>query len=316
MKAILSSLALGGALGTTVACTVACTAASTEGGGGGEGAGATTALSVVDDRGRRLVLPGPARRIASLSPALTETLFALGCGHRVVLRDRASDFPQAAGRLPATDPFQLSPEHVAGYRPDLVLLSHAEPARTVALRRAGVAVAVLDPQTLARLYRDIGLVGRLCGAAVEARRLVRRLRRRVAAVRRRVADRRRPRVYLELDGSDPARPWTAGPGSLADELLSVAGGRNIFRRPLAQPYAQVGAEQVIRSDPEVVVVAVDERRGISARRLRQRPGWGQLSALRRQRVIETIPADLLSRPGPRLVEGIEALARALHPEVR
>jgi len=311
MRAIVAGMAIGCAL----VC-AACTASSSEGGGEGEAVRAATAVSVVDDRGRRVVLPRPARRIASLSPANTETLFAVGCGDRVVLRDRVSDHPAAARRIPATDPFQLSPEHVAGYRPDLVLLSHAEPSRTVALRRAGVPVAVLDPRTLGQLYDNIKAVARLCGAGQAAQRLVQQLQRRVESVRRRVAGLPRPAVYLEFDGSDPARPWTAGPGSLADEALSVAGGRNIFDRPLAQPYAQVNAEQVIRSDPEVVVVAVDERRGRPARGLQQRPGWGQLSAARRGRVIETIPADLLGRPGPRLVQGIEALARALHPVAR
>lgn len=270
-------------------------------------------VSVVDDVGRTVQLAAPAQRIASLSPANTEVLFALGCGQRVVLRDRASRFPPAAGALPATDAFSLSADHIVGFRPDLVLLSHADGARLAALTSIGLTVASFDPTTLDQVLGTMRAIGALCGADARAAALTARLRRRIAAARHAVPRGPRPRVYAELDGADPARPWTAGRGSFVDELISLAGGTNAIDG-LPRPYAQISAETILRSDPQVILLAVTSTPSPRfADRLRERPGWRQLTAVREGRVIDTIDGDLLSRPGPRLVDGLEQLVAALHP---
>ncbi|MCA9665797.1 MAG: ABC transporter substrate-binding protein [Myxococcales bacterium] len=277
----------------------ACKASSGASTGTGTGTGAGT---------------GSAMRIASLSPSNSEILYAVGCGDRVVLRDRATNYPAAATKLPATDPFHLSPTHVAGYRPSLVLLSHADAARVAVLRRVGLAVHTFDPRTLDQVFDSIVAIGKLCGAAKPARALVATLRARVAAVQKRVAGRPRPRVYIEIDGSDPARPWVAGKGSFVDDLLRRAGGRNALTQ-LGKPYAQVNAETAALSKPDVILLpAAPGHEGRMRARLRQRPGWSKLAAVANGKVIDTISRDVLSRPGPRLVEGLEALARALHGE--
>jgi iron complex transport system substrate-binding protein len=279
----------------------------------GQGAGG---IRLTDDRGRQVWLARPARRIASLSPANSEILFALGCGRSVVLRDLASAYPPQVRKLPATNPFQLSAEHVAGFKPDLVLLSHADPSRLAALRRLGLTVAVWEPRTFEDLYGNIQAVGRLCGAADRARALVRRMQARVAGVQRRVRGRPRPRVYIETDGSDPLKPWTCSAASFVGNLLRLAGGRNLVQG-IRRRYVQINAEEVLTGDPDVILMMdVDGRiRGRGLAILRARPGWGALRAVRRGRIIDHINSDLLSRPGPRLVDGLEALARALHPEV-
>jgi iron complex transport system substrate-binding protein len=158
-------------------------------------------------------------------------------------------------------------------------------------------------------------VGRLCGAAGRARELVRRMQARVAAVQRRVRGRPRPTVYIETDGSDPSKPWTCGPASFVGHLLRLAGGRNLIQG-VTKRYLQINAETVLSGDPDVVLVmgVAHDVRGEGRALLRRRPGWGELRAVKQGRVIDQIHADLLSRPGPRLVQGLEALARALHPE--
>jgi iron complex transport system substrate-binding protein len=277
-----------------------------------------SAITVSDDHGHRVTLPRAARRIASLAPSNTETLFSIGCGDQVVLRDRLSSHPAAAKRLPSTNPFHVSPEHVGGFSPDLVLLSHADASRVAALRRIGLAVAVFDPKNLDGVFANIKVIGTLCGAHKRAERLVGQLRRRVRRVVVAVKSRPRPRVFIETDGTDPLKPWTAGRGSFIDELVGLAGGRNLASR-LERPYAQVNAEEVLRGDPDLILVmGVDHvsRRLGGLQRLRARPGWRELRAVQQGRVIDSIHADLLSRPGPRLVDGLEALARALHPEAR
>jgi iron complex transport system substrate-binding protein len=277
----------------------------------------TIEISITDDLQQVVTLTRPAQRIASLSPSNTEILYSLGCGGRVVLRDTLSTFPADAKKLPATNSFQLSPEHVAGFEPDLVLLSHADLSRTAALRRIGLAVATFDPKTLEQLYGNLRSVGELCGARRKARVLERELRGRVERVAAAVKGRDRPRVYIETDGTDPLKPWTAGAGSFVDQLVRLAGGRNVVG-DLGKPYAQINAEEILSSGPDLILlmgvgqVGKGDRRGLE--RMKRRQGWNGLKAVREGRIIDTIHADLLSRPGPRLVDGLEALARALHPE--
>jgi iron complex transport system substrate-binding protein len=273
-----------------------------------------SAISVTDDQGHEALLQdGPARRIASLSPSNTELLYALGCGEKIVLRDRVSSYPPAVQRVPATDPFQLSPDHVAGFNPDLVLLSHADSARVKALRQLGLPVAVLVPRDLDGVLADVAIVGRLCGAASRARDLAARLRRRAEAVARRLRGRPRPSVFIETDGTDPLKPWTAGAASFVDGMLRLAGGRNVLDE-LKRAYAQVSAEEVLGRRPDFILVMGVTKGLRGSVRLRAREGWNALAAVREGRVIDDIDGDLLSRPGPRLLDGVEALARRLHPE--
>ncbi len=273
------------------------------------------AVRVTDDLKREVVLAAPARRIASLSPSNTEILFALGCGGAVVLRDTVSSFPEEVKALPATSPFRLSPEHVAGFSPDLVLLTHADLSRVAALRQVGLTVATFDPRTLAQLHRSVAAIGALCGQRQRARELVTTLRTREQAVRAAVAGKEAPLVYVETDGTDPLKLWTAGADSFVNQVLEAAGGRNLVRA--RRPFLQINAEEVFVGNPDYILLMGVERspgsNGLAL--LRARPGWKDLAAVKKGRVIDTIHPDLISRPGPRLIEGMRALARALHPGV-
>jgi ABC-type Fe3+-hydroxamate transport system substrate-binding protein len=267
-------------------------------------------VRVTDGIGRDVSVKLPARRIVALSPSNVEILFAVGCGDRVVLRDRASDYPPAARALPATNAFHLSAEHIAGYRPNLVLVSHLDPSRVATLEALGIPVAVFDPHQVETVFSDILTIGRLCGATKRAESLVRDLRARLGRVQREVAGLTRHRVYVELDGSDPLKPWTAGARSLVDDVIRLAGGTNVFG-DVARSAVQVSAEAVLWRSPAVVLLANGARTVRST--LANRPAWGRMPAIRAGRIIDGITPALLSRPGPRIVSGVEALARALHP---
>jgi ABC-type Fe3+-hydroxamate transport system substrate-binding protein len=272
-----------------------------------------TTLELVDGKGRTVRLAAPARRIASLSPSATEILYAVGCGGQIVLRGKASNYPAAVTGLPATDGLRLAPEHIIGFRPDLVLLAHHDARGVQALEALRVPVGIFEPRTISEVFRDVTSIGELCGAPTSrVRRLLRPLRRQLAELRRRVAQSGlRPTVYVELDGSDPLKPWTLGGGSFMADLLRQAGGSNIFAR-LKRPYVQVSAEAVVAKRPEVILLAGGSRRGAGAK-LRARLGWQQVPAVLRDRVIDHIDPDLLSRPGPRMITGLAALVEALHP---
>ena len=273
-------------------------------------------ISITDSSGKTVTLPRPASRIASLAPAFTEILFELGCQDRIALRDNWSDYPAAASRIPAVDGLEPSASMIAGYEPDLVLLCFENPRHRKAFARLAIPFAVFEPRSYEEAAGDVVKIGRLCGeeeraAAVSAKML--ETRRRVEDA---VAGLERPLVYLELDGSDQARPWTAGPGSIMDELVSMAGGRNVAK-DAGSRYAQIGAESVVRADPEVVILLDNSAAGSpesAAAALASRPGWSDVKAVRTGRVYAHLDKDALSRPGPRLSDGLEALFEAFHPD--
>ena len=269
------------------------------------GASPSGALRFRDGLGRWLHLKRRPARIAALSPSHVEGLFALGCGGRVVLRDRRADYPRAALALPAANGLNPAPEHIAGFRPELVLLSHGDANRLRGFESLGVRVAVFEPRTVAGVRANLELLAHICNAAPAAlTRTLDAFDRRLEAARRYHTG-ARPRTYVELDGSDGAKPWTAGGSSLIGDVVRLAGGQNIFAR-LSRPYAQISAEEVLRAAPALIVVA---HRGASPLR---RPAWGALLARARTRIVSSIDPNLLSRPGPRIAEGVLQLARALH----
>jgi iron complex transport system substrate-binding protein len=291
-------------------------ACSPAGEGAPVGTPAAGSIRITDDLGREVRLPKPAARIAALAPGFVESLFAIGCGDCVIVRDTWSDFPApAVDAIPAVDGVQVSVRNVAGFSPDLVLL-FADDGRTVdAFERVGLPVVVLHPDTYARVAADLVKLGALCGREADARREADAMLAARDEVARGISGSSRPSVYVEIDGSDPTRPWTAGPGSFVAELVELAGGRNAASG-VTSGYAQISAESIIRAAPEIVLLAHDGLAGRdAAAEILRRPGWSSLGAASRGRVIADIDVDLLSRPGPRLADGLRRLAAALRKAV-
>jgi iron complex transport system substrate-binding protein len=182
------------------------------------------------------------------------------------------------------------------------------------LDRQGVKVLVLAPRTLEDVYRNILLIGRIVEAEERAKRLVDAMRRRVAAVLAKVRGAPRPKVFVELDASDPIRPFTAGPGSFVDLVVQLAGGVNIAASSRTA-WPQFSLEELLRADPDMIILA-DELVTVNPQTpqtVARRPGWSLLRAVDRG-AMYSINAELISRPGPRIVEGLELMAKRLHPD--
>ncbi len=265
-------------------------------------------LVIVDDLGREVEVAGDVRRVASLSPGFTEALFAMGCGDRVILKDLRSDYPTGVAGIPSVDGLRPDAGRVASSRPDLVLLYAVDHIEARAFDRVGLTAAVLDPGSYDEVVEQIVALGEMAGCGSGAIALAGRMRETRKRVARLAAEHDEPRVYVELDGSDPARPWTIAEGSFVDELLRITKGRNVVEG-LPGGYVQVSAEAVIRADPEVVLLLGE---GASAEDFVLRTGWSDVTAVREGRVIAGIDADLLVRPGPRLAEGLEVLLASIH----
>ncbi len=264
-----------------------------------------------------LDLKGPAKRIVSLAPSNTEILFAVGAGAQVVGRDTFSDYPPEAKSIQdiggSND--QYNTEAIVALHPDLVLASDLNSPQLIAsMEQLGLPVfPIQNPATLEDMYSNVQIVGDLTGHSKQAAKLVDSLKTRVAAVDAKVKTlNSRISVYYELDATDPTKPYTAGPGTFVDLLIDRAGGYNIGHA-LTSQWAQISLEQVVADNPQVIILG-DAAYGVTPESVKQRPGWSGIAAVQNDRVY-TFDDNLVSRPGPRLVDGLEALAKLLHPDL-
>jgi len=262
-------------------------------------------MAVTDALGRTVTLRAPPQRIISVAPSVTEILFALGLDRRIVAISAADDYPpDKVGPKTKVGSVVLDVEQILRLEPDLILgvanLQRGQLERLIALKQPVVAV---DAGTLPEVYEQIALIGKLTGRVETGAKLVAEMRRRERAVERAVAGRRTPRVYVEIWG-EPL--MTAGQGTFITDLVIRAGGRNVFADVHGWP--QVSEEAVVRRNPDVIVVTYPQGTRVLTRR-----GWGQVTAVKAGRVGVVSPS-LVSRPGPRLVAGLERLARIIHPE--
>ncbi len=275
-----------------------------------------TTLTFTDGLGREVKLNEPAQRVISLAPSNTEILFAIGAGKQVVGRDQLSDFPEAAKNV--TDigaTFDaLNTEQIVSLKPDLVLAAEInKPEQAKQLEDLGLTVYYLkNPLTLEEMYGNLEIVAQLTSHKEEADTLIESLKARVAAVDAKIAPiSSRPSVFYELDATDPAKPYTAGKGTFITQLIDRAGGHNIAAD--LDGYPQLSLEQVVAADPAFIILG-DARYGVTPESIAQRPGWGNLSAVKNEKVVP-FNDDLVSRPGPRLVDALEELAKLLRPEL-
>jgi iron complex transport system substrate-binding protein len=267
-------------------------------------------LTIEDDAGRQVVLDRAPSRIVSIAPSNTELLFALGLDDRVVGVDTYSNFPPEATHKPQMGSY-LEPdlERIVAAAPDLVLATETH-VQTVLpqLETLGLTTVVLEPANLDGVFADMTLLGRVTDDADGAEALVCALQTQVAALQAKVAGAPKPRVFFELSPD----LYTAGPGSFIDDLITRAGGVNVAAGASEQ-WPQLSAEAVVAADPEVILL-VDHGAGVSPEQVASRPGWQHVSAVVADRIV-TIDPDLVTRPGPRLVDGLEAIAAALHPDL-
>jgi iron complex transport system substrate-binding protein len=255
-------------------------------------------LQIRDAAGRRVQVVVPPRRVISLAPSVTEILLAIGVDQELVGISDADDYPpdRVAGRT-RVGGIIVNIEKVVLLQPDLVIGVHSlQREQLERLARAGLPVLALDASSLAETVAQVRLLGRVMGRQDQARHLAAGLERRAAAVRAGSGH----SVYIEA-WHEPVT--AAGGGTLIDDLVRRAGGVNVFAK--TRGYPQVAAERVVAQDPQVILMIYPGRA-----QLIRRPGWTGIAAVRAGRVYE-VAASLVSRPGPRAVEGLELVARLL-----
>ncbi len=266
-------------------------------------------LTITDDAGRSVTIARPAQRIVSLSAGNTEILYALGLQDRVVGVDQYSDYPEAAKAKEKVGSFiQPDLEKIIALEPDLILVTNIH-LKTVLpeLERRHLPALVTNPKDVKGVPASVEMLGQIAAKQQEARTLADNLRSKIAAVESGLKGATPVRVFYELSPT----LHTAGPGTFVDDLVKLAGGSNIAATS-DQEWPQLSQEALLLADPEVVLLA-DHEAGITPDQVAARPGWSQLSAVKGNRVF-TVDPNLTNRPAPRVVDGLEIIAKKLHPD--
>jgi iron complex transport system substrate-binding protein len=271
------------------------------------GVNAHAQITVTDDLGRSVVLSAPARHVVSLAPSLTESLFAVGAGSQIAAVTTLCNYPEQARTLPRiggmTNP---SIEAIISYSPDLIVISMEGNTRTdfAVLTSLGIPMYVSNPRTLEGIYRSLMDLGTLTGRTQNARLLVDSLRQREALLRKATAP--HPVSALFCISLQPL--IVAGKNTLLNELMTLAGARNIAT-DLQGNYPVMSREAILTADPAVLFLTTDIAGGTD-NLLSLFPEWSHLNAVRQRRVY-SLDADIVSRPGPRALCGLELLVTRL-----
>jgi len=271
----------------------------------------TWPLEITDDLGRTVNIAETPERIVSLAPSITEILFALDLGDKVVGVTDRCDYPTEALDKPKVGSyFSTSLEAIIAQDPDIVFTDGHDPVGAQ-LEGLGVTMVVLQPQDMAGIFRDIELVGQITDKELAAEELVAEMESRIDAVAAKIAGVERPTVFYVIDASDPSKPWTVGPGSFIDTLITLAGGENMVT--VSKPYLQISLEEMVASDPEMIIGPASHGTSFLPD-FGNLPVWKELSAVK-EGEIYLVEDDLVSRSGPRIVEGLEEMAKIIHPEL-
>jgi iron complex transport system substrate-binding protein len=268
------------------------------------GAG-SAAVTAVDDEGTAITLPAPARRVVSLAPHITEQLFAIGAGGRVVGTTDHSDFPAEAKDVPRiARAHSVDLERIAALRPDLVVVwgSGFPPGVTASVRRLGFPVFISEPRAIDDVARSLKALGILTGH--DGTRASHAFSEKVAALRARYANRSTVRVFYQVWASPL---MTLSGRHVISDAIALCGGRNVFAQ-LAPVAPQVSIEAVLAADPQTIVTAEPGARASDALAM-----WLQYPSLSATRLgqLHTLDADRINRHGPRLADEIEALCEVI-----
>lgn len=272
-------------------------------------------VQLTDQSGKTVKLERIPQRIISLAPSNTEILFALGLADKVVGVTEYCDYPEAAKDKPKIGGYStVDIEKVTEARPDIIVATSIHEAETIPmLEKLGLTIVVLNPKTIEEVLEAITLIGNCTGKTQEASQLVAEMSGRFQAVvdkTKNLPPSERPRVFYVVR-NDPL--YTAGSGTLINELIELAGGTNIFQG--ISGYPSVSLEAVIQANPQVIIAGSSMGSAESALGfLLTDDRLKNVDARANNRLYE-IDTDIVSRPGPRLTEGLSQLAKMIQPEV-
>ena len=270
------------------------------------------AATFTDDLGRKIEVEGPPQRIVSVAPSVTETLFALGLGDRVVGVSSYCEFPPEALKKEKVGGYiNPSLEKIVASKPDLVIGIAEGDLKTFMDRLISlkIPVYITNPRNVSEVLASIQNIGKVTFFSQAAEKITRAMKERIQAVQVKVQGRPHPRVMPVLN-FDPL--MSAGKGTFVDDLIRLAGGRNVAEKVRGK-YPRLSVEEVFAQDPEVIILGSMKSQDAMDEGRQWWKQWKTISAVRQGRIY-VLDADLIYRPSPRIVDGLEEMARAIHPE--
>ena len=271
-----------------------------------------SSLKFKDEVGREMIVPFPPKRIVSLAPNVTEILFTLGLDEEVVGDSIHCNFPEKAKTKPRIGSYiNLDFERIISLKPDLVLATGAGNTREMVerLEKLGFPTYVIFPKNFDGILLSIEHIGQVVDRKTEAIRIVREIEKRKEKVIDLTRSLPRPRVFLQI-GEAPI--VTAGRGSFADDLIRLSGGENVAGDE-KKLYPRFGMEEIIKRAPEIVLISTHNPKADYQKILHDWSKWETIVAVKNGRIY-LIDSDLIDRPSPRIIDGLEEMARIFHPE--
>jgi len=266
----------------------------------------------IDEVGREVIFSFPPRRIVSLAPNITEILFSLGLDEEIVGVSIHCNFPEKAKSKPRVGSYiSLDFEKITSLKPDLIIATGAGNTRDMVdrLEKLGFPSYVIYPKNFNDILKSILHIGQVVNREKEAGAITEEMKKRSQRVIELTKGLPRPKVFIEI-GDAPI--VTVGKGSFADDLIRLAGGENIAGKE-KEVYPRFGMEEILKRSPEVIIISSMNPKGDYQKILQEWNRWKTIPAVKNGR-IHLIDSDLLDRPSPRIVEGLEELAKVLHPE--
>ncbi len=269
-------------------------------------------LKLKDEVGREVTFPFPPKRIVSLAPNVTEILFSLGLNEEVVGVSTHCNYPERVkDRIRVGSYISIDFERIVSLKPDLIIATGAGNTRDMIdrLERLGFPSYVIFPKKFDDVLESLQHLGQVVGREKEAFSIIASMKNRKERVLELTQHLPRPRVFLQI-GEAPV--VTVGKGSFADDLIRLSGGENIAGKE-KDMYPRLGREEILKRSPEVILISSMNPKGDYERILREWERWRMIPAVKYNR-IHLIDSDLVDRPSPRIVEGLEEMARFIHPE--
>lgn len=268
-------------------------------------------LSIKDVLGRPITLQAPPQRVVSLSPGVTEILFAIGAGDQVLGVTEYCNYPPEAASRTKVGGFSgitVNIETIARLKPDMVIISAFMHGRLITLlERLSIPFFAVEPKNFKEVYQTIETLGILTGNVREAQEVIGGMQEKIRQVEERRGNRESPRVFWELS-DEPL--ISAGGKTFISEAIRLGGGKNIFE-DINEEWPMVSTEQVVRRKPDWIIAGDDHGKIIDPRALASRPGWGLIPAVQ-QNHIALVNADTLYRYGPRLADAVVSIADILY----
>ncbi|MBR7554656.1 ABC transporter substrate-binding protein [Allobacillus sp. GCM10007491] len=273
--------------------------------------GDSESVTLNDKSGEEVTIEEEPERVVTVIPSATEIVYAVGGGDKVVGVDEWSNYPEEVTDIEKVGDMNLNIEKIVELEPDLVVADLNNGEDIQALRDKGLKVVVLGAQTLEETYEDLRLAGQAVGTEQKANEIVDNMQSKIEEIEEKTAELtedEKKTVWFEID----QELFTAAEGTFMNELLQIAGGKNIMAGEEGWP--QVSEEVVIESNPDVIITTYGYYMEDVEEQVLARDSWKDVTAIQNE-AVHNIDNDLLSRPGPRLVEGLEQLVNILYPDL-